>query len=107
MGYNSRLDDLHAAVLSVKLKQLDQWSDNRRAFAQQYSEGLKGTSLKLPYTLSGYRHVYHLYVVETDDRDNLQQYLESQGITALTHYPIAIHQQEGFPGGMARASWAR
>jgi dTDP-4-amino-4,6-dideoxygalactose transaminase len=99
MGYNSRLDELQAAVLSVKLKQLDRWNDLRRAFAAQYDEGLKNTSLKLPYTLPGYRHIYHLYVVETEKRDNLQEYLNARGITALTHYPIAIHQQEGFPWG--------
>jgi dTDP-4-amino-4,6-dideoxygalactose transaminase len=99
MGYNSRLDDLHAAVLSVKLKQLDKLNDQRRAFAKQYDEGLKGTSLKLPYALPGYRHIYHLYVVETEGRDSLQEYLKQRDITALTHYPIAIHQQEGFPWG--------
>jgi len=99
IGYNSRLDELHAAVVSVKLKQLDRWNDQRRAYAKQYDEGLAGTSLKLPYTLPGYRHIFHLYIVETDDRDGLQAYLNSQGITALTHYPIAIHQQEGFPWG--------
>ena len=101
IGYNSRLDELHAAILSVKLKQLDKWSDQRRAHAKQYDEGLAGTSLKLPYARPGYRHVYHLYVVETEDRDGLQAYLDSQGITALTHYPIAIHQQEGYPWGHA------
>ena len=99
MGYNSRLDDLQAAVLSVKLKQLDKWNDLRRSFAQQYDDGLEGTSLKLPTALPGYWHVYHLYVVETENRDSLQAYLLERGITALTHYPIAIHQQEGFPWG--------
>jgi dTDP-4-amino-4,6-dideoxygalactose transaminase len=99
MGYNSRLDDLQAGVLSVKLKHLDRWNDQRRAFAAQYDEGLKNTSLKLPYALPGYRHIYHLYVVETEKRDNLQEYLSARGIAALTHYPIAIHQQEGYPWG--------
>jgi dTDP-4-amino-4,6-dideoxygalactose transaminase len=98
-GFNSRLDDLHAAVLSVKLKELDKWNDLRRARAREYDEGLKGTSLTLPTALAGYRHVYHLYVIETDDRDGLQAYLQARGITALTHYPIAIHQQEGYPWG--------
>lgn len=101
MGYNSRLDELHAAVLSVKLRHLDEWNDLRRARAKEYDEGLKGTSLNLPYALPGFRHIYHLYVVESADRDALQAYLKDQKITALTHYPIAIHQQEGYPWGHA------
>lgn len=99
IGYNSRLDELHGAVLSVKLKHLDEWNDLRRARAKEYDAGLAGTSLTLPTALPGYRHIYHLYVVETDDRDGLQAYLQARGITALTHYPIAIHQQEGYPWG--------
>jgi len=99
IGYNSRLDELHAAVLSVKLKHLDEWNDLRRARAKEYDEGLAGTSLTLPYALPGYRHIYHLYIIETEDRDGLQAYLQAQGIIALTHYPIAIHQQEGYPWG--------
>jgi dTDP-4-amino-4,6-dideoxygalactose transaminase len=101
MGYNSRLDELQAAVLSVKLKHLDEWNDLRRARAKEYDRGLAGTSLKLPYALPGYRHVYHLYVIESEGRDDLQTHLQAQKITALTHYPIAIHQQEGFPWGQA------
>ena len=97
MGYNSRLDDIHAAVLSVKLKELDKWNDLRRARAKEYDAGLAGTSLTLPTALPGYRHIYHLYIVETDERDGLQAYLNTRGITALTHYPIAIHKQEGYP----------
>jgi len=99
IGYNSRLDELHAAILSVKLKHLDQWSDRRRTIAQHYDEALTGTSLTLPSAVPGYRHVYHLYVVETEERDGLQAFLDSRGITALTHYPIAIHQQQGYPWG--------
>jgi dTDP-4-amino-4,6-dideoxygalactose transaminase len=99
IGYNSRLDEIHGVTLSVKLKHLDRWSDRRIEIAKQYDAALAGTSLQLPYTLPGYRNVNHLYVVETDARDQLQAYLDSRGITALTHYPIAIHQQEGFPWG--------
>ncbi len=99
MGYNSRLDELHAAVLSIKLRHLDEWNDLRRARAKEYDAGLADTGLKLPYALPGYRHIYHLYVVETPDRDGLQAHLQAQKITALTHYPIAIHQQEGYPWG--------
>ena len=71
MGYNSRLDDLHAAILSVKLKKIDEWNDRRREIAALYTEGLKDTSLKLPTEKPGYRHVYHLYVIETERRDEM------------------------------------
>ena len=101
MGYNSRLDDLHAGILSVKLKYIDTWNDQRRALAKQYDEKLKDTSLKLPYERPGYRHVYHLYVIETkpEKRDNLLAFLNDAGIEAKCHCPIAIHQQEGYPWG--------
>jgi dTDP-4-amino-4,6-dideoxygalactose transaminase len=99
MGYNSRLDDIHAAVLSVKLRHLTKWTDRRRAIAARYTKGLQGTSLKLPYEPPGYRHVFHLYVVETPKRDALEKFLVEQGVDAKLHYPIAIHQQEGYPWG--------
>jgi dTDP-4-amino-4,6-dideoxygalactose transaminase len=99
IGYNSRLDELHAAILRVKLKQVDSWSSLRQDRAREYDKSLAGLPLSLPYIPPGYRHVYHVYVIECDDRDGLQNYLSSRGITALTHYPIAIHQQEGFPWG--------
>ncbi len=100
MGHNSRLDDLHAAVLSVKLKRIDQWNDRRREIAVMYTDGLKDTGLKLPFEKPGYRHVYHLYVIETEQRDKMLEYLNKAGINAKTHYPIAIHEQEGYPWGM-------
>jgi dTDP-4-amino-4,6-dideoxygalactose transaminase len=99
LGYNSRLDDIHAAVLSVKLKQLDKWNDLRRKRAKEYDAGLAGTSLKLPTVRDGFHHIFHLYIVETEHRDDLQAFLLNRGIRALTHYPIAIHQQEGYPWG--------
>jgi dTDP-4-amino-4,6-dideoxygalactose transaminase len=98
-GYNSRLDDIHAAVLSVKLKHLDKWNDLRRERAKEYDAGLAGTSLKLPTVRPGFRHIFHLYIIETEHRDDLQAFLLNKGIRALTHYPIAIHQQEGYPWG--------
>jgi dTDP-4-amino-4,6-dideoxygalactose transaminase len=98
-GYNSRLDDLHAGFLSVKLKHITKWTDQRRAWAKRYTEGLKGTSFKLPKEVKGYRHVYHLYVIEHAKRDQLTQFLNDSGIDAKQHYPIAIHQQEGYPWG--------
>lgn len=99
VGWNSRLDDIHAAILSVKLKHIDEFNNARIKWAKLYDELFAGSKLKLPKGKPGYRHVYHLYVVETTGRDSLQEYLKERGIIALTNYPIAIHQQEGFPFG--------
>jgi len=103
MGYNSRLDDLHAGILSAKLKHIDEWNDLRRKWAARYTAGLKqARGIVLPYEVPGYRHVYHLYVIETkrpQDRDKLLKYLNDNGIDAKCHYPIAIHQQQGYPWG--------
>lgn len=100
VGWNSRLDEIHAAILSVKLKHIDEFNDARIARAKDYDEFLCDVkTIKLPVGKLGYRHVYHLYVIETPKRDDLQAYLKDKGIIALTNYPIAIHQQEGFPFG--------
>ena len=99
VGWNSRLDDLHAGILSVKLKHLDEFNDARIERAQWYNEFLADSGIKLPYCKPGYRHVYHLYVIETPGRDDLQAFLQERGVETLTHYPVAIHQQEGFPFG--------
>lgn len=103
MGYNSRLDDIHAGILSAKLKHLDAWNDLRRKWAARYSAGLaSAANVTLPYEKPGYRHVYHLYVIETrlpEQRDQLLKFLNDNGIDAKCHYPIAIHQQEGYPWG--------
>lgn len=101
MGYNSRLDDLHAAVLGVKLGKLREWSDRRREIASLYAAGLRNEGFKLPFEKPGYRHVYHLYVIETPARDDFLDYLNGAGIDAKVHYPIAIHQQAGYPWGKA------
>lgn len=99
-GFNSRLDDLQAGVLSAKMKHITAWTDQRIGWARKYDEGLKGcSSIKLPTNLEGYRHVYHLYVIETANRDEMLKFLNDAGIDAKTHYSIAVHQQEGFPWG--------
>ena len=102
-GFNSRLDDIHAGILSAKLKHIDQWNDNRRKLAARYTAGLKGAKhFTLPYEVPGYRHVFHLYVVETIDpkkRDAFVKFLNDGAVDAKTHYSIAIHQQAGYPWG--------
>ena len=99
MGYNSRLDDLHAAILGEKLKHITAWTDRRREIAARYRDGLQGTGLKLPYEPPGYRHAFHLYVIETPMRSSLEAFLLKGGVDVKLHYPIAIHQQEGYPWG--------
>jgi len=102
-GFNSRLDDLHAGILSAKLKHIDQYNDQRRKWADRYTAGLKGsTTFDLPVALPGYRHVFHLYVIETkkaEQRDKLVDFLVANGVDAKTHYSIAIHKQAGYPWG--------
>lgn len=102
-GFNSRLDDLHAGVLSAKLKHIDAWNDLRRKWASRYTAGLKAAkSFTLPTERSGYRHVFHLYVIETkkpEQRDPFLTFLNDGGIDAKTHYSIAIHKQAGYPWG--------
>ncbi len=103
MGYNSRLDDIHAGFLSVKLKHIDAWNAQRRTWAERYTKGLAAAkSFTLPSATPGYYHIYHLYVIETKNpahRDQLLTFLADNGIDAKCHYPIAIHQQEGYPWG--------
>ena len=102
-GFNSRLDDLQAGVLSVKMKHIKDWTDQRIALAKRYDEGLKDAQrFELPYAVPGYRHVYHLYVIETKDaahRAELLKFLNDNGVDAKTHYSVPIHQQEGYPWG--------
>jgi dTDP-4-amino-4,6-dideoxygalactose transaminase len=102
-GFNSRLDDIHAGILSAKLKHIGEWSEKRMKIAAKYDEGLKKCDfIVLPYARPGYRHVYHLYEIETRkeaDRQPLLEYLNSKGVDAKTHYSIPIHLQTGFPWG--------
>ena len=102
-GFNSRLDDIHAGILSAKLKHIHEWNDLRIKWAARYTAGLKSAqSFKLPYQTPGYRHVFHLYAIEVKDaakRDAFVDFLVKNGIDAKTHYSIAIHKQAGYPWG--------
>ena len=97
IGHNMRLDELQAAFLKVKLPYLMEWSAQRRQVAAWYDEALNGIGdLILPFTLEGATHVYHLYVVRTNYRYALQQWLTEAGIGTLIHYPIPPHLQEAY-----------
>ncbi len=91
-GTNSRLDEMQAAVLRVKLKYLDEHNKRRRAIAALYDANLR--SVTKPETLPGRQHVYHLYVIRDSQRDDLMADLANRGIGSLIHYPIPVHLQE-------------
>ncbi|MGQ9896458.1 MAG: DegT/DnrJ/EryC1/StrS family aminotransferase [Acidobacteriota bacterium] len=95
-GYNLRLDTLQAAVLGVKLRYLDTWNARRAAHAAAYTHALEGVGdLQLPRVITG-DHVFHLYVIRTQQRDALQAHLNRQGIATVIHYPIPIHLQAAY-----------
>ena len=93
-GWNSRLDEIQAAVLRVKLPYLDKWNEKRRFLAGLYTDELRGISqLQLPAASSPDTHVQHLYVVQHPERDRLRAHLFARGIETLIHYPFLLHQQ--------------
>ena len=95
-GHNMRMEGLQGGFLAVKLKYLDRWNAQRREVARHYSEVMADAQLSLPVEMSYGRHVYHLYVVQSEDRDTLRQQLTSAGIDTGLHYPIPLHLQEAF-----------
>ena len=97
IGFNSRLDEMQAAFLSVKLKYIATWTKERQQIADAYLNGLGGVGdLILPKLADGAEHVYHLFVVRTKQRDDLQQYLNANGIATAIHYPIPPHLQQAY-----------
>ena len=92
-GINSRLDELQAALLRVRLKHLDEWNSRRARIAATYLEELRETELMLPGVCEGSDPVWHLFVVRSNRRDELQRYLKSRGVNTLVHYPVPPHLQ--------------
>ncbi|WP_434527760.1 DegT/DnrJ/EryC1/StrS family aminotransferase [Vibrio sp. K4] len=95
-GVNSRLDEIQAAMLRIKLKYLDSEVEKRRTIAAYYNSNINNNLITIKKYKSESEHAYHLFVVETQDRDRLQEYLLSNGIQTLIHYPTAPHQQEAY-----------
>ena len=101
-GLNSRLDEIHAAVLSVKLKRLETDTKRRREIAQYYCENIKNSEILLPIInnkstiINNKSHVWHIFVIRHSDRDRLQNYLKDNGIQTLVHYPIPPHKQAAY-----------
>jgi dTDP-4-amino-4,6-dideoxygalactose transaminase len=97
-GINSRLDEIQAALLHVKLRHLPSWNDARRRIARRYDQLLAGTGLVLPDAPADESHIYHLYVVQTKQRDQLQAALKERGIETAVHYPLPAHLQPVYQG---------
>ena len=96
-GLNSRMDELQAAFLSVKLKYIDEENQKRRKVAEQYVHGIKNQSIILPQLPTGSQeHVWHLFVIRAKNRERLQQFLTDKGIQTLIHYPIPPHRQQAY-----------
>jgi dTDP-3-amino-3,4,6-trideoxy-alpha-D-glucose transaminase len=96
VGYNSRLDTIQAAILRVKLPYLDAWNQRRRELADLYRRSLAEVPVTLPSVPEEGKHVYHLFVVRTGDRDALLRYLQERGIGAGIHYPVPIHLHSAY-----------
>jgi len=96
IGYNYRLSGFQGAILRVKLKYLDQWTQARREHAQYYNRLLSELNVQTPYESENAKHVYHLYIIKVKNRDNLQHYLREHGVATGLHYPIPVHVQEAY-----------
>ncbi len=94
-GLNSRLDEVQAAILRVKLPMLDAWNEQRRHLAAHYAAHLP-TEIVRPLVRAGTMHVYHLYVIRVPNREQIRQRLQQQGISSAIHYPVPIHQQPAY-----------
>ena len=96
VGINSRLDELQAAVLRVKLSRLDKWNEKRRRLAGVYKKILEQADVVLPCERRDAKHVYHLFVIRLARRDNCQRFLQKRGIQTQIHYPIPVHKQKAY-----------
>lgn len=94
VGYNSRLDELQAAILRVKLRHLDGWTAGRQRIARRYDELLAGLPVTTPYIMPGCTHIYHQYTIRAPRRDELQAFLKQHGIGTMIYYPVPLHRQE-------------
>lgn len=95
VGYNARIDNVQAAVVAAKLPYLDAWLDKRRSICERYNRELEGV-VQTPATAEYNQHSWHVYCIQTDNRDDLREYLKSKGVGTNLHYPIPCHQQPAF-----------
>jgi dTDP-4-amino-4,6-dideoxygalactose transaminase len=107
-GYNYRMEGFQGAILRVKLRHLEQWTEARRTRAAQYNELLADSGVELPKEMPWARHVYHLYTLRAEDRDALQASLQAEGIQTAVHYAVPAHLQPAYADlGYGRGSFPR
>lgn len=95
LGVNSRLDSIQAAILDVKLKYLDDYCDQRHNAAMKYNGKFKGI-FETPYIMPGVKHIFHQYSIRVKNRDEMMEFLKSQGIPSMIYYPVPLHMQEAY-----------
>ena len=96
IGHNSRLDEIQAAILRIKLKHLDEYTENRRSISHRYIEALKDTSLVMPTETDGGKHVFHLFILQSENREEIESKLKEKGIATGTYYKVPMHLQKAF-----------
>ena len=97
LGTNSRLDEMQAAFLRVKLRHLDRWNNDRKRIAHKYLQSIKNPLIILPVSDDeNYDHIYHVFVIRCKYRDQLEKYLDQKGISTVKHYPIPLHLQKAY-----------
>lgn len=96
IGHNSRLDEIQAAILRIKLKHLDEYTENRRSISHGYIEALKETSLVMPTETEGGKHVFHLFILQSENREEIESKLKEKGIATGTYYKVPMHLQKAF-----------
>ena len=97
-GMNSRLDEIQAAMLRIKLRHLDEYNLYRQKIAEEYLSRINNKKIILPYVHETGNHIWHIFPIMTEKRDELKYFLEKRGIHTVEHYPIPIHQQEAYKG---------
>lgn len=96
IGHNSRLDEIQAAILRIKLKHLDEYTENRRSISHRYIDALKDTSLVMPTETEGGKHVFHLFILQSENREEIESKLKEKGIATGTYYKVPMHLQKAF-----------
>lgn len=95
-GFNSRLDEIQAALLDFKLSKLDEWNLRRKQIAEMYNKGLEGLPIILPSTAPENKHVFHLFVIRVKQREKFIKFMSDEGVNTVIHYPIPIHLQPAY-----------